>query len=138
MNTIKHVNRVRYFGYCRQMPKNVELKIKKRFYELLVAVFGISAPNYPLDDTLSKFYMILTFLCKKFTLIDLTSYVTNDSHAKRSDLCKKVQLCAKGSADPFTRVLCKRVRTFLHRAIRACNKVQDPILARLSARHLRN
>ena len=81
------------------MPKNVELKIKKRFHEFLVAVFGISAPNYPLDDTLSKFYLILKFLCKKFTLIDLTSYVTNDSHAKRSDLCKKV-------------------RTFLHRAIR--------------------
>ena len=101
------------------MPKNVELKIKKRFYEFLVAVFGISAPYYPLDDTLSKFYLILKFLCKKFTLIDLTSYVTNDSHAKRSDLCKKVQFRAKGSADPFTRVLCKRVRTFLHRAIRS-------------------
>ena len=108
------------------MPKNVKLKIKKKFYEFFVAVFGISAPYYPLDDTLSKFYLILKFLCKKFTLIDLTSYVTNDSHAKRSDLCKKVQLCAKGSAEPFTRVLCKRDRTFLHRAIRACNKVQDP------------
>ena len=44
------------------MPKNVKLKIKKKFYEFFVAVFGISAPYYPLDDTLSKFYLILKIL----------------------------------------------------------------------------
>ena len=47
--------------------KNVEMNIKKTFYKFLVSIVGISAPYYPLNDTFSKIYLILKFLCKKFT-----------------------------------------------------------------------
>ena len=44
------------------MHKNVDLKIKKIFYKFLVAIFGITAPDYPLDDILSKFHLIFKIL----------------------------------------------------------------------------
>ena len=48
------------------MHKNVELKIKKIFYKFLVAIFGITAPDYPNPGSLSKFGGVFIFR-KKFS-----------------------------------------------------------------------